>query len=1343
MRRIIISLILLVGFCSGTYPIYFKHIGMQKGLSQLSVMAIYQDNLGRMWFGTEEGISIYDGVQTKVYKPSEFHRQNANPIGNQTHFIAGDKDGNVFFDSDQSLIRYDIQTQKFSCLRKSNVYTVASIKGTIWVGIADSILTWNPDKNDFDFVTRLENRNQRATCLLEDSGGRYWIGTTDGLFRMNDDKSLTCMIMGEDIYDLYEDSKYNLWISIRMNGMYKRDVHGNFTRYRYDPSNPNNISSNQVRDFVEDNFGNIWFGTFTGLNKYNPISNQFEVYARNPLPGSMTHSSVFPVYKDRQGTIWLGTYYGGVNYFNPETDIFTVYAANNSRNDCLNYPFVGNMVEDKDNNIWICTEGGGLNFFDRKTKKFTYFMADENRNSIAHNNLKAIAYSPERNKLYIGTHTGGLSIYDIKNKRFKNPYFEDPSYAVIAGDRINQMRIYNDELICTGPKGIFKMNLYTEKVSPLFKSGKYYGNTCFLIDSKGYIWLAYGKGVWKINLENEEDKVQYRSGENGLGTFPISQIIEDKEGRIFLGTRGSGLFHYDEKNKRFIGYTTENSFIASDYCYELTLSTLDQLVITGDKGITFFDPDQNLFKVVELGTALPLTGINIGCGILVCKNGEIFVGSSNGMATFFEQQLFNSAKDYQLYFSDLFINNEQVSPGDHNKVLATALPFTREIELAYNQNNLIFTFTSNNYVNTLKKASYEYMLEGFDKKWIPSKDNNIFYTNLNPGKYTLIVREIQYDPNQEQPRTIKMDIHIHSPWYASNLAYFLYFILIISILYSIYRFKKSQYMLQTSLEMERKEKEAIEELNQAKLQFFSNISHEFRTPLTLIISQIELLLQSSSLSPSVYNKLLKVYKNTYHMRNLISELLDFRKLEQGHMKLKVYEQDIVPFLKEIYLSFYEYASSRSITYNFTAPQENVLCYFDPKQMQKVFYNLLSNAFKYTKPNAAIEMILENKENEVTIKVIDNGIGISKEDIDKIFDRFYQAENGISNITKTPSTGIGLSLTKSIIELHHGTIQVESTPGYGSIFIVHLQKGCTLFTEKELAQKQQEKQTESLIPDTVAFSDHMEEFSDTEQKELLIEGDDSPHTILLVEDNEELLQILNSLFSPTYRVLLARNGKEGLEKARAERPDIIVSDVMMPEMSGTEMCLKIKNDFDVCHIPVVLLTALTSAEQNIEGLQRGADDYINKPFNAKVLLARCNNLVRNRIILQKKFSQQKDFDAQSLASNPIDQKFLDTVNSIIEKNLDNIDFDMNMMARELGLSRSSLYAKFKALTGMTPNDFVLNCKLKRAATMLTENPDLQIADISDRLGFGSPRYFTRCFKAQFEITPAEYRKKTVI
>lgn len=1306
---------------------------MQEGLSQLSVMAIYQDKLGRMWFGTEEGISIYDGVHTTAYKASDHTKSDNDPIGNVTLFIDGDKKGDVFFNSDRSLIRYGIHNQQFTNLRESGVNTVNANKGVIWVGIADSVFTWNSEKEVLEFVLKLERPGLRANCIKIDSNNQCWIGTNSGLYCKKEGSPLTCIIPNEDIYALYEDSRYNLWISIRMNGMYKKDVRGNLTRYLHEPHNPRTIASNQTRSITEDNFGNIWIGTFNGLNKYNPQSDRFDVYARNPLPGSLVHSSVFPVYKDHQGTIWLGTYYGGVHYFNPETDIFTVYTDNVNRNDCLSNPFVGHMVEDKDQNVWICTEGGGLNFFDRKTKTFTYLMKEEGRNSIAHNNLKDITYSPEHNKLYIGTHTGGLSIYDIQNKRFRNPYFEDPAYPAMVDDRIGRMSIWNNLLLFTTPKGIFKMDLDTEVIAPLLSSGLYFGNSCFIVDSEAYLWIAGGNSLWRINLNNENDRTLYPAGEKGLGIFNISHIIEDQKGRIFIGTRGSGLFCYDKTNDTFIRYSTDNSNIASNFCYEIAESTMDQLIITSDKGLTFFDPDRNLFRVVELVSTLPISGINIGCGLLVCKNGEIFVGGINGFTTFFEQQLFNSSKNYTLYFSELFINNELVHPGDRNQVLTSAFPFMQKIDLQHNQNNLIFTFTSNNYVNTMKKTIYEYRLEGFEDKWITCKDNTVSYTNLNPGNYTLVVREKQNDPNIQWPQTIRMDLLIHSPFYATPLFYFIYLVIGLSILYSFYRFKKSQLLLQTSLELERKEKEAIEELNQAKLQFFSNISHEFRTPLTLIISQIELLLQSSAIAPTVYNKLLKVYKNTYHMRNLISELLDFRKLEQGHLKLKAYEQNMVPFIKEIYLSFYEYAAIHSITYRFIAPEEPLLCWFDPKQMQKVFYNLFSNAFKYTKPNATIEVVLEDAGSEIVIKVIDNGIGINKEDLEKIFDRFYQVDNGASNVSKSPSTGIGLALTKNIVQLHHGTIQVESTLGYGSIFIVHLQKGRAHLSDSECLQDRPNELQNNSIPTETAFADQQEE--PTEEQ-----ADESTRTVLLVEDNEELLQILNSLYSPTYKVILACDGKEGLDKAREEMPDIIVSDVMMPEMSGTEMCMKIKNDFDICHIPVILLTALTSAEQNIEGLKRGADDYINKPFNAKILLTRSNNLIRNRIILQKKFNQQKDFDAQSLANNPIDQKFLDTVNTIIEKNLDNIEFDMNQLARELGLSRSSLYSKFKVLTGMTPNDFVLNCKLKRAAHMLTSNPELQIADISDQLGFGSPRYFTRCFKAQFDVTPVEYRKK---
>lgn len=1335
MRKSIILFIFL-HILSYAFPIYFKHIGMKEGLSQLSVMSIYQDELGRMWFGTEEGLSVFDGVHVTSHKPTLKNESGKETtVGNSIDFITGDNQGNIYFNSDNSLVRYNLRSQQFTCLKQAWVNAIAFSGEQLWVNASDSIFVWDTQTEELRFRFKLELSNQHATCIMVDSQKRCWIGTNSGLYMKEEDKPLAYIIPSEDIYALYEDSHRNLWISARMNGLYKREPSGNFKRYRFDPHNDNNISSNQVRGIVEDNSGNLWIGTFTGLNKYNPYNDHFQVYTRDNLPGSLAHSSVFPVYKDRQGSIWLGTYYGGVHYFNPEMDLFTIYTADKTRKDCISFPFVGHMTEDKDDNIWICTEGGGLNLFDRKKKTFTYFMADPDRNSIAHDNLKSIAYSANRNKLYIGTHTGGLSIFDIPKKRFRNPYFEDPSYAVKAGDRINQMAIWKDKyLVLLTQWGCVKMDLDTEKITQTFEGGKQYGNHCFLIDSQDYIWITTGRVINKINLNNQEDRTVFRCGENGLGNQPVSAIYEDKKGRIFFGTLGAGLYLYDEKNHTFSGYTTENSMILSNYCYDIKESIQGYLIISGDKGLSFLDPEQQLFKVVELGTALPVSGINKGCGLLVSPNGEIFVGGIDGLSTFFEQDLFRPAKDYRLYFSELYINNELVNPSDRSRVLSEALPYTQEIELNHNQNNLIISFNSNNYINTLKETAYEYMLEGFDNKWINNTDNSIQYTNLNPGKYTLVVREKQYDTKIE-PQTIRMGITIHSPLYATPLFYLLYVLVGGGLIYGFFRFKQSQLLLRTSLEFERKEKERIEELNQAKLQFFSNISHEFRTPLTLIISQIELLLQSSSVAPSIYNKLLKIYRNTHNMRMLISELLDFRKLEQGHVKLKVYEQNIIPFLKEIYLSFYEYASSRSVTYQFTSGAEDIECWFDPKQMQKVFYNLLSNAFKYSKPGAAIEMVVEENDQAIIIKIIDNGIGISKEDIDKIFDRFYQAGNNSSGISQ-PSTGIGLSLTKSIIGLHHGKIQVESTPGYGSIFIVHLPKGRSHFKEGECQFVQPEKEMirNEILPESLT-----QEIPES-TSELSLAETDATYTILLVDDNEELLQILNSLFSPVYNVLLARNGKEGLEITRSQKPDIIVSDIMMPEMSGTEMCLKIKNDFDICHIPVILLTALGSAEQSIEGLQRGADDYISKPFNAKVLLARCNNLVRNRIILQKKFNEQRDFDTQSLASNPIDQKFMDTVNRIVEENLSNMEFDMNTLAKELGLSRSSLYAKFKALTGMTPNDFVLNCKLKRAATLLITRQDLQIAEISDMLGFGSPRYFTRCFKAQFDTTPAEYKKK---
>lgn len=1336
--------------------IYFRHIGMQEGLSQLSVMAIYQDKLGRMWFGTEEGLNVYDGIRTIAYKGTDYRTSGNFIIGNKIHYITGDKEGNVYFNADNALYRYDIFSQQFSRLIKNGVHALLSHEGNIWVGINDSIYIMDTQSIKLQFFCKLENSQQHATAICIDHSNRCWIGTNTGFYLKEKEKPMKCIIPHYEIPDVFEDSQNNLWISTHMNGMFmyssdgtmKHFLHNStvYDRSVYDsigfsPNSKNQIASNQVRNFAEDNYGNIWIGTFSGLNKYNPHSGEFTVYTHNNMPGSLSHSSVFPVYKDQQGTIWLGTYYGGVNYFNPESDLFTLYSADINSDNCLSYPFVGHMVEDKNDNIWICTEGGGLNFFNRKTKKIIHYLMNDNGNSVAHNNVKNIVYDAQKNKLYIGTHTGGISIYNIQTQKFSNPYFRHPKYINDIGDCISDMELQRDTLIFTTQLGIWKMDVNTEEIIPYFSSRNYYGNTCFLTDKKGYLWIASEKGIYHINSQNEKEQTFYEYDKKGLGHFAVTLLLEDKKGRIFIGTNGSGFYYYNEKKDNFTGYTTQNSGIAGDYCYGLAQCNQGQLIISSDKGLTFFDPDTQAFKIVELGSALPLTEINAGCGVLVCRNGEIFVGGTNGLTTFYEQQLLYPMKDYHLYFSTLLVNNEIVRPNDKTKILHSAIYYTRQLELAHDQNDIALQFTTNNYITPLRRPVYEYKMSGLNTQWITTYDNKIHYTNISPGTYTLIVREKKID-TEHQPHSIEMNLRVYPPFYATPLFYILYVSIAIGIIYSIFRFKQSQFLLKTSLEIEKKEKERIRDLNQAKLQFFINISHEFRTPLTLIISQLELLLQRHSFAPSLYTKLKRVYQHTYHLRNLISELLDFQKLEQGHIKLKAAQLDIVPFLQEIYLTFSDYASTRPIHYQFKAEQPSILCWFDPLQMEKVIYNLLDNAFKYTEPEGDIELLVSEESNTIVIKVIDNGIGIKKEDIDKIFVQFYQAENGIVNIACTPSTGIGLALVKNIIELHHGTVKVESAPGYGTIFTVTLLKGRAHFTE-ECIETPSDTRPISLHLPLLRIRERMEE-NFLDKNDFVINENNSTtpsHSILIVEDNKELLQILHALFKPTYRVLVANNGKEGLEKLRREMPDIVVSDIMMPELTGTEMCTRIKSDFNTCHIPVVLLTALEAVEQSITGLKLGADDYIGKPFNSEVLLARCNNLVHNRQMLQKKYQREEEYDNHLLATNPIDQKLLDNVNALVEKNLDNPNFAIDELTRELALSRSSFYSKFKALTGMTPNEFILNYKMKRAASWLRNDPQMQITEITYRLGFCSPRYFTRCFKAQYNVAPTEYRKQS--
>ena len=574
----------------------------------------------------------------------------------------------------------------------------------------------------------------------------------------------------------------------------------------------------------------------------------------------------------------------------------------------------------------------------------------------------------------------------------------------------------------------------------------------------------------------------------------------------------------------------------------------------------------------------------------------------------------------------------------------------------------------------------------------------------------------------------RLNITVLPPFYKTIWAYLIYVVITISLLYYIVRTYHGRIKLQESLKYEKQHIRDVEELNQSKLRFFTNISHEFRTPLTVIVGQIEMLLQVQSFPPAIYNKLLNVYKNGLQLRGLISELLDFRKQEQGHMKIKVSRHNLVDFLYENYLLYIEYASTRHIKFYFNKDQDQLEVWYDSRQMQKVINNLLSNAFKNTPEKGSISINISKRGEEAIIEVQDSGKGIKPEEAGKIFERFYQTSNDPEN---TQGTGIGLALSKGIVELHKGRIEVSSNQTSGTTFTIALKLGNAHFTAEQIETEEPKEEEAAVIVES-KFMVEQQVLDDTVKER--IKG----AKVLIVEDNDSLREMLAGLFEPYYEIITAADGEEGLKEARDRMPDLIISDVVMPKMTGIELCKQIKQDFETCHIPVVLLTARTAIEHTIEGLRIGADDYITKPFNVNLLISRCNNLVNSRIVLQEKFSKQPQTRVQMLATNPMDKDLLDRTVAIIEKNMDNAEFSLNDVIRELCISRTNFFSKMKAITGQTPNDFILTIRLKKAAYLLKNELFLSIAEVADRTGFSSPRYFSRCFKEVYGISPLFYR-----
>ncbi|TKG95485.1 hybrid sensor histidine kinase/response regulator [Puteibacter caeruleilacunae] len=1313
--------------------ITFDHISIQEGLSQNSVTALAQDSLGRIWIGTRDGLNLHDGARIRYFRSKR--KDSTSLAGHFVQEIVAEKDY-LWVITKTGLSRLNLAQLSFKRFKGKGIKSLIRYNKQILIGTPQGLYKLNDDDTTFSPVSNILNDSYTIINLHSDSSNLLWIGTDKGLFVYNPVDQSTNKILTDHITKIFTDSLKQIWVGTLNNGVYLLNNQRTLVHHFLHNNNSNSLVSDIIRDINEDADGNVWIGTFMGLSVIHPHTHNIENFAHTEVNSkSLSNNSIYAMLRDHQGGMWIGTYFGGINYYHSDFNIFNEYKVKHNSDEGLGYNVIEDILEDNKGNLWIATLGGGLDYYNRKDKTFTHYRHQVNKPGLSHNNVTALAFMNKRH-LLLGTHNGGLNILNSTTGKIETYYQTEDTDLEFSYRKIDDIIAYRDYFLFATKTGIVKYTPKDKQFAPFFTKPEMreaIGNriNCLFQDSYGILWIGTEeRGLF--SFDDTRDKLtNYESSPDDLSTFygnNISCFYEDNQFRLWIGTFGGGLNQYIRNDNKFKNYNHNEHLLPSDFVHGVREAKNGHLWIVTSKGLSRFDVENNKIYNHTQKEGFPLKQLN-NRSLCVTKDGEVFIGGSDGLISFKEDDILDRSTSFNIQFTELRINGKRIRPGDRSGVLTHDLPFTKTIVLKPDQNLFSIRYASNNYIST-NPHSYQYKLENVNKNWINNgKQTGVSYTNLNPGTYTLRVRGLSGVEDvvmDEKMLIIKILPPIYKTWYAI-CAYILILSFIIIWFNRIYR---TRIRLENTIKLEQQEKEQIKKLNQSKLQFFSNISHEFRTPLTLISGTIESVLEDSKTRPENYQKLIKTHNNVIRLNNLISELLDFRKLEHGDIQLKVTEYNLGTFINEVFQAFVEHAHHRSIKYDLTGTSELQTIWFDKQQMEKVFYNIISNAFKYVDDNSGtIHIKTDIQEQYIDVVIEDNGVGIPADKIEQIFDLYYQVDH-ISGQKHRHSSGIGLALTKSIVEKHSGEIFIASHEGKGTSFTVRLPKGNRHFKESEFSTFiEQQTITPSEIP-VITDSSTIEEQEKSDQK----------YTLLIVEDNPQVQEMVVEILQPTYNIITAKDGEEGLEVALAEQPDLIVSDVMMPNLSGTEMCARLKRNVQTSHIPVILLTARASINYKIEGLETGADDYITKPFNATLLKTRIKNILHNRVLLQQKFKSSPEIEVKVLTTNTIDEKLLQQARDIIEKNIDNTDFDVNQFAEEMGLGRTKLYKKIKGVTGQTPNDFIQSIRLKKAAEMLLQpNQEMNVSEIAYAVGFSVPRYFSKCFRQHFGVSPTQYGK----
>lgn len=1281
-----------------SYALPFKGISTKNGLSNRRVLMSAKDNDGYIWFVTRIGIDRYNGESFVHYNLSE-------TAGGSVEFPKGifhDKNKNIHIFSDRHIYRYSAEHDKFFRIPNIRIPYHESINtasfdpvGHLWIGTTGNLYTV------LESDSTLHSIKQKISVysILFKNHKHGWAGTSKGIFHLTgleDDsylpnrEKILSELNNKRIQTLYYDSlTQNLWIGTFGNGLYRYNE--SLKDLDISNSSPHKLPIRSINAIGTDR---IWVGMDgEGIYEYNRFDGRLiDEYSKEQNGYKRIPSNSIYHILESENSVWISTYTGGIFVYNKSRLIPAFYNNTEYNRKSLADPHVNCVLEDRQHRIWMGTNQG-ISRLDPEKKEWKYFLQD---NTVSNTIILSLHQDHEGN-VWAGGYSCDI-VYIDRNDQIHKPNL------TIGDNKQNRQQyayaIYQDENKDIWIGGIINGLI---KYSPSLEKAQRFpikGINQILPFGKDSLLLASNQGVMVFN---KKARTYSFLQSDSLSPLKINIqrlcILPERPYELWIGTEGRGVIKYDMSTNKWQQYTQANGLSSNSIC-GLQYDRQGRLWISTENGLNCLSPKHNHIDAFYEPDGLPDNTLNFRSHCLL-HNGHIVWGTPSGAFELNpDEYSWKQDKTYNLHFEEFALFNVPMSPQKDNSPLQTTIDKTEQITLKHNQHSFSFRFLNLGYLNAAKQL-YSWYLEGFDETWsIPTDHHHAVYTNIPPGKYIFHVKVFN-GGNEEnhQERTIRITI-LH-PWWDTWMAWMAYSLLAIIVVYYLIKAYKNKLEARDS---------------DQKIRFFINVAHDIRTPLTLIKAPLNEI-EQEPLTENAKSALALAKRNTEKLLNMVTQLLDFQKIEREAMSLQVEETFIFAFINNLISNFNPLAHEKGIHIHTELSSEEYKGYIDQRKISIILDNLLSNSIKYTKTNGNV-WIKGYVENEIlTIKVMDDGIGISDSDQKKLFRRFYRGENATNS--KETGSGIGLLLTKKMTLLHKGDISFSSNEGVGTTFTIKIPVSLNNYSSVELIKK------DPVVEKKVVYS------SDSENK-----PEKKKNKLLIVEDNEELRSYLAHYLSRDYQILESSNGQLALETVSKETPDFIISDVMMPVLSGMDLCRQLKSNIETCHIPIILLTSLAEREDIIKGLNAGADDYITKPFDLSVLQTKIAGIINNRRLYHKKFIDKSAFDEESAIINELDKKFMEKVVGYIEDKMMQEDFSIDTLSLEMAMSRSVFFKKIKSLTGQSPQDLIRDIKMKKATTLLSEKK-YNIGEIAYLTGYPNAKYFSTAFKKYYGKTPSEY------